>query len=346
MKKGRDEGWYRLMQGTVNSHVGRRRTAGSSATVKTDAGQLRRGRRLRHRLHRPRGRHRRAPRAQGPARPQRRRAQPEGPPGRRAHASNCAAPRARRGRCTRPGRPTLGGYFPGVDTFLGLQVAAQEIADDLARRGFCQRIGPRARSASGSNGPRTSRSEVTMLPTLADGSSRALSRRRADQDGHDAAHSERTDPVADLLPRDDRRLLDLHHGLAAARDASTAPTSRGSTAPGRLRRAAVDRPSSASSGSASTTSSCSGAGRRTGRRSSGSSRSSTRASWSYFLGDNGVLPWVRGPRAALRRRTIGVIPFWFFWPLFIVVWLAVWIWVNGPMRVFNIHWRFFGGRLV
>ena len=34
------------------------------------------------------------------------------------------------------------------------------------------------------------------------------------------------------------------------------------------------------------------------------------------------------------------------WPLFIVVWMAVWVWVNGPMRVFNIHWRFFGGRLV
>jgi hypothetical protein len=45
------------------------------------------------------------------------------------------------------GSPTLGGYFPGVDTFLGLQVAAQEIADDLARRGFCKRIGP-ARSFS------------------------------------------------------------------------------------------------------------------------------------------------------------------------------------------------------
>ncbi len=39
------------------------------------------------------------------------------------------------------GATTLGGYFPGVDTFLGLQVAAQEIADDLVRRGFCRRIG-------------------------------------------------------------------------------------------------------------------------------------------------------------------------------------------------------------
>jgi hypothetical protein len=40
------------------------------------------------------------------------------------------------------GAATLGGYFPGVDTFLGLQIAAQEITDDLARRGFCRKIGP------------------------------------------------------------------------------------------------------------------------------------------------------------------------------------------------------------
>jgi hypothetical protein len=40
------------------------------------------------------------------------------------------------------GASTLGGYFPGVDTFLGLQIAAQEITDDLAVRGFCRKIGP------------------------------------------------------------------------------------------------------------------------------------------------------------------------------------------------------------
>jgi hypothetical protein len=40
------------------------------------------------------------------------------------------------------GTATLGGYFPGVDTFLGLQIAAQEIADDLAALGFCARLGP------------------------------------------------------------------------------------------------------------------------------------------------------------------------------------------------------------
>lgn len=46
------------------------------------------------------------------------------------------------GRLYASGTATLGGYFPGVDTFLGLQIAAQEITDDLARRGFCRRIGP------------------------------------------------------------------------------------------------------------------------------------------------------------------------------------------------------------
>ena len=46
------------------------------------------------------------------------------------------------GRMYASGTSTLGGYFPGVDTFLGLQIAAQEIADDLARQGFCKRIGP------------------------------------------------------------------------------------------------------------------------------------------------------------------------------------------------------------
>ncbi|WP_220793657.1 hypothetical protein [Nocardioides stalactiti] len=40
------------------------------------------------------------------------------------------------------GATTLGGYFPGVDTFLGLQIAAQEIYLDLNKRGFCKRIGP------------------------------------------------------------------------------------------------------------------------------------------------------------------------------------------------------------
>ena len=40
------------------------------------------------------------------------------------------------------GSMTLGGYFPGVDTFLGLQISAQEIIDSLANQGFCDWIGP------------------------------------------------------------------------------------------------------------------------------------------------------------------------------------------------------------
>ena len=27
-------------------------------------------------------------------------------------------------------------------------------------------------------------------------------------------------------------------------------------------------------------------------------------------------------------------------------WLVTWLWVNGPMRVFTVHWRFRGGRLI
>jgi hypothetical protein len=46
------------------------------------------------------------------------------------------------GKMYASGTATLGGYFPGVDTFLGLQIAAQEIGDDLARQGFGKRIGP------------------------------------------------------------------------------------------------------------------------------------------------------------------------------------------------------------
>jgi hypothetical protein len=46
------------------------------------------------------------------------------------------------GRVYASGTATLGGYFPGVDTFLGLQIAAQEIGDDLARQKFGKHIGP------------------------------------------------------------------------------------------------------------------------------------------------------------------------------------------------------------
>ena len=31
---------------------------------------------------------------------------------------------------------------------------------------------------------------------------------------------------------------------------------------------------------------------------------------------------------------------------FSVVWLVTWLFVNGPMRLFTVHWRYRGGRLV
>jgi hypothetical protein len=31
---------------------------------------------------------------------------------------------------------------------------------------------------------------------------------------------------------------------------------------------------------------------------------------------------------------------------FLVIWVVIWLWVNGPMRVPFIRWRFFGGRIV
>ncbi len=35
-----------------------------------------------------------------------------------------------------------------------------------------------------------------------------------------------------------------------------------------------------------------------------------------------------------------------FFIQFLVIWMAVFLFVNGPMRIFNVHWRFFGGRIV
>lgn len=52
------------------------------------------------------------------------------------------------GRVYTTGAASFGGYFPGVDTFLGLQLAAQEVVDDLTRRGFSRRMGP-VRSMAG-----------------------------------------------------------------------------------------------------------------------------------------------------------------------------------------------------
>ena len=49
--------------------------------------------------------------------------------------------RSETGRMYASGSITLGGYYAGVDSFLGLQYAALQITDDLAGLGFCHRIG-------------------------------------------------------------------------------------------------------------------------------------------------------------------------------------------------------------
>jgi hypothetical protein len=42
----------------------------------------------------------------------------------------------------------------------------------------------------------------------------------------------------------------------------------------------------------------------------------------------------------------GEVPFDAFLIDFLVIWMAIWVVVNGPMRVPFIRWRFFGGRLL
>jgi hypothetical protein len=72
--------------------------------------------------------------------------------------------------------------------------------------------------------------------------------------------------------------------------------------------------------------------------------------WPTFFGfitmiNEGLLVWIL-LKEKLVPGIVGTVPTPAFLIDFILVWLAVWVWVNGPMRVVNIHWRFFGGRLV
>jgi hypothetical protein len=78
---------------------------------------------------------------------------PLGRPAQRARAPGRGPQLRGRGHQSEPGTiyaagtMTLGSYFAGVDTFLGLQYAAVRIMDDLAKRGFIKKMGP-ARSTS------------------------------------------------------------------------------------------------------------------------------------------------------------------------------------------------------
>jgi hypothetical protein len=43
---------------------------------------------------------------------------------------------------------------------------------------------------------------------------------------------------------------------------------------------------------------------------------------------------------------LGILPSIGYWILFSIIWLAVWVVSNGPLRVLSVHWRFRGGRFV
>lgn len=54
----------------------------------------------------------------------------------------------------------------------------------------------------------------------------------------------------------------------------------------------------------------------------------------YVVARTGVVPWAEG---------VTIVQF--LWG-FGTTWLVTWLFVNGPMRIFTVHWRFRGGRLV
>lgn len=59
----------------------------------------------------------------------------------------------------------------------------------------------------------------------------------------------------------------------------------------------------------------------------------------------GVLVWVLVDQQSLPGQP-GPVPVLAFTIHFVLVWLIVWLFANGPMRVLFIHWRFHGGRLI
>lgn len=59
----------------------------------------------------------------------------------------------------------------------------------------------------------------------------------------------------------------------------------------------------------------------------------------------GIVVWLLASRDLLPGLP-GPVPTGAFTIHFVLVWLAVWLVANGPMRVPFIHWRFRGGRLL
>ncbi|GAA1547412.1 hypothetical protein [Nocardioides humi] len=62
--------------------------------------------------------------------------------------------------------------------------------------------------------------------------------------------------------------------------------------------------------------------------------------------NEGALVWLLVDLGAVPGIDGDSVPFWAFFIDFTVIWLVVWVWTNGPMRVPFIRWRFFGGRIV
>ncbi|TKV61492.1 hypothetical protein FDO65_07940 [Nakamurella flava] len=60
--------------------------------------------------------------------------------------------------------------------------------------------------------------------------------------------------------------------------------------------------------------------------------------------NEGVVLWLLVKAGVLPGLSAGV-PFSAFLIQFLTTWVVVWLWANGPMRIFFPHWRFRGGRL-
>jgi hypothetical protein len=54
----------------------------------------------------------------------------------------------------------------------------------------------------------------------------------------------------------------------------------------------------------------------------------------YYVAHSSLLPWTEG--IPVKTFVVG----------FGTAWLVIWLFVNGPMRIFTVHWRFRGGRLI
>jgi hypothetical protein len=73
--------------------------------------------------------------------------------------------------------------------------------------------------------------------------------------------------------------------------------------------------------------------------------------WPTFFGfitfiNEGVVVYLLLKYVGVPGIAKGSVPLAAFLIDFLVIWMLTWLWVNGPMRVVNIRWRFRGGRLV